>query len=181
MKKIKKIAPWLLMPVYIIIVLIFTGAKSSNVKVEKVSVVIENQDINRFVSDKDIIHILKNENLKVTGVLLDSLNIFRIEEALVHHTSIKHANVYRNPNGELGVKIEQRLPVLRVINKQQESYYIDAEGTVMPLSTRYTAHVIIANGHINESFSNHVGENLNRKFNKNYESSGEVLPIYTSW
>jgi cell division protein FtsQ len=176
MKKIKKILPWLLMPVYIIVVLVFTGAKSKDVKVDKITVVVRNQDVNRFVTDKDIIRILKNDNLQIKGARLDSLNIYRIEEALVHHPSIKHANVYRNPNGEIGVKIDQRMPVLRVINSNHESYYIEAEGTVMPLSTRYTAHVIVANGNINESYSNHVGENLKRKIQKNYASTGEVLP-----
>jgi cell division protein FtsQ len=176
MKKLKKILSWLLMMLYILVMLIFISARSKDIKIDKIAVVVKNDDQNRFVSEKDIIRIFKNENINLIGAQLESVDINHIEEALSHQPSVKHADVYRNPNGEIGVKIEQRFPVLRVINDNQESYYIDAEGTVMPLSTRYTAHVVIANGHIHEPFTNHVGENLARDRKGEYVSSGELLP-----
>lgn len=65
---------------------------------------------------------------------------------------------------------------MRVINPNGDSYYIDANGQVMPLSKKYTAHVIVVNGNLNEPYMDHVGENLRRQQIKADKSTGELLP-----
>ena len=50
--------------------------------------------------------------------------------------------------------MKQRTPILRVINYKNDSYYIDLEGKLMPLSESYTARVPIATGLITESYAN---------------------------
>ena len=47
--------------------------------------------------------------------------------------------------------IDQREPVLRVISK--ESYYVDKEGEVMPLSTKFTSRVVVATGNVTKEFA----------------------------
>jgi len=50
------------------------------------------------------------------------------------------------------VKIAQRQPLVRIINKNNHGYYIDNEGLILPLSYNYTSHVLIINGKITEPF-----------------------------
>ena len=51
------------------------------------------------------------------------------------------------------VEVVQRTPVLRVINKDGESYYIDSQARLMPLNENYTARVLVATGEIFEPYS----------------------------
>ena len=50
------------------------------------------------------------------------------------------------------VNIQQRRPVIRILTSADESYYIDEEATLMPLSENYTVKVLVANGNITESY-----------------------------
>jgi cell division protein FtsQ len=52
----------------------------------------------------------------------------------------------------LTIEIEQRLPVLRIINNYNQSFYIDYEGKLMPFSSKFTARVIVANGNISNLY-----------------------------
>ena len=52
------------------------------------------------------------------------------------------------------IYVKQRTPVLRIINYKNDSYYIDIEGNLMPLSESYTARVLVATGFIIESYAN---------------------------
>ena len=44
---------------------------------------------------------------------------------------------------------------MRVINSNGDGYYIDDTGKLMPLSDKYTARVIVANGNISEPYATH--------------------------
>ena len=56
-------------------------------------------------------------------------------------------------NGLVKVDVKQRNPIIRVINADGDSYYIDDEGKLMPLSDKYTMKVLVANGNIMEPYS----------------------------
>ena len=51
------------------------------------------------------------------------------------------------------IVIVQREPILRIINYDCTSYYIDCDGALFPLSGKYTARVLAANGKINEPYN----------------------------
>ena len=50
------------------------------------------------------------------------------------------------------IDIRQRSPIIRIIDKNYISYYIDEDGYVMKTNGNYTSHVIIANGNIYTGF-----------------------------
>lgn len=150
---------------------------SKAVRVSAISVHISDNSHNKFISESDVTQVFDKENIKLVGSLIDSVNLHYIEDVLLHNNkSIRQAEVYRTVYGEIGVNVEQRQPVMRIINPNGDSYYIDANGQVMPLSKKYTAHVIIVNGNLNEPYMDHVGENLQRLQTKGDKSSGELLP-----
>ena len=82
-----------------------------------------------------------------------SINIPELEKALNSHPAVENAEVSADLNGEIKVEILQRTPVLRIINKSGESYYIDSQSKLMPLNDNYSARVIIANGEIFEPYA----------------------------
>ena len=57
---------------------------------------------------------------------------------------IKEAQVYINVDGQLTAEINQKQPIARVVTNA--SYYVDNDGTYMPLSTNYSARVPLVTG-----------------------------------
>ncbi len=66
---------------------------------------------------------------------------------------VDKASVYRTINGELKAEATLRDPLLRIINSNNQSYYIDTQGTMFPLSDEYTARVMLATGRITTDYS----------------------------
>jgi cell division protein FtsQ len=47
----------------------------------------------------------------------------------------------------------QRNPIVRIVNKNDEQFYIDQTGTFMPVSDRYTPPALVANGYIFNTYA----------------------------
>jgi cell division protein FtsQ len=65
---------------------------------------------------------------------------------------IKRAEVYQTVGGELVVDIHQRNPVVRIIDRSGQGFYIDKEGYIIPLSANYSPYVMVVNGAIGERY-----------------------------
>ncbi|MCK4663688.1 MAG: hypothetical protein KAT68_12530 [Bacteroidales bacterium] len=173
MRKIKEIVIWVLLISFLVTTLGFVSAKRKQILCNEVEVYIIDKTNNNFVEEDDIISLINDKGRKILGTSLDSLNLTKLETLIYNHPSVKKAEIYNTINGKLKIDIKQRKPILRIINYNRESYYIDSEGALMPLSDNYTAHVLVANGDLNEpyllrytkdiiSFTDY--DELNRKF-----------------
>jgi cell division protein FtsQ len=56
-------------------------------------------------------------------------------------------------NGDIKINVTQRTPLVRIFTMGGESYYIDTQSKLMPLSDKYTARVLIVNGNIHEPYA----------------------------
>lgn len=88
--------------------------------------------------------IQSEEELKDIGK--ETLDLVGMERRLNDNPMVRNAQVYVTIDGTLGAKIEQRDPIARVLTKDGSSYYLDADGKKMPLSTVYSARVPIVTG-----------------------------------
>ena len=95
------------------------------------------------------VNVVDSRTHKITGIRFDSINIPKIEQRLVDFAPIRHANIYKTINGAVHIDVMQRTPVLRVINRYGESFYLDEQGALLRHSNRYCARVLVANGEIN--------------------------------
>ena len=113
-----------------------------------------NQDDGLYFLDKiDIAQLIKDRGDSIIGQPKSTVNIPELENVLNSHADIANAEVSMSIDGEVKINVKQRKPVIRIINKNGDSYYLDDEGTLMPLSDKYTANVIVANGNILEPFA----------------------------
>lgn len=106
-----------------------------------------------FVQKGDIRYMLKNRGDAIINQPVQTINIPEIEKVINTHPSVSSAEVYMDVNGSLNIDIKQRKPLIRVINENNESYYIDTAGKLMLLSENYSAKVLVANGTINEPYA----------------------------
>ena len=102
---------------------------------------------NSMITEKDILKVLNNsfegglEHLPIYAVETD-----RVENVLESDPFIQNAEAYIDAQNQLGVKIEQREPIVRVIDNNGLNYYIDAKGAKLPPSKHYSPRVPIATG-----------------------------------
>ena len=103
----------------------------------------------RFVTARDIFQMVENRNQKLTGIRFDNINAPGIEQRLSEFAPIRRAIIYKTINGTVHIDVMQRTPVLRIINRYGDSFYLDERGDLLRHSSRYCAHVLVATGYIN--------------------------------
>lgn len=159
---IKRNLWWAILLVYLIISFGFIHKKESVLLCNKLSITVVDSAYNAFVRPKDVLSILRDKNLIPLHHKLDSINLNKIESSVIKNQSIEDVNVYKTIDGVVNINISQRKPIVRVINYNGESYYIDEKGYVMSLSKNYTSRILIALGQINEPLNLRTGINFSK-------------------
>jgi len=139
--------------IYIAVLLPLIGAHKKEIKCERINVHILDETNNFFIEENDVLSMLKDKGETLINKNISSINTNVLEEILLKHPSVKEANVHTTLQGSVEIKIVQRNPILRIINKNRESFYVDEEGRIMPLSDKYTAHVLVASGNIDLNYT----------------------------
>lgn len=106
-------------------------------------------DNNLFISKTKVDKLLIQNNDYIKCVSKDILDLKALENKLSSHDMIENSEVYISINGILKIDIKQRNPYARVIS--EPSFYIDNNGTKMPLSDNYSARVLLVHGLNDES------------------------------
>ncbi|WP_245842424.1 cell division protein FtsQ/DivIB [Pontibacter ummariensis] len=106
------------------------------------SINVENEYNNYFIGDREVRDLLTREGeRKLEGLPNQNIDLKNLEKRIEAHKFVKNAEVYRGLDGNVHVQVKQNRPIARIIRSDQD-VYIDAEGTILPLSDRYTARVI---------------------------------------
>ncbi len=104
---------------------------------------------NLFITNEAVSKLLIQNYKGVKNVPKETLVLNELENALKSNPMIKTAEVYVAVNGTLNAEIEQKTPIARV--STNASYYIDDEGSYMPLSNNYSARVPLVTGYVEKN------------------------------
>lgn len=126
----------------------FSNHRNNNRKVTKSNIefISENK---LFVTETTVSKLLIQNQQTVAGQPKEIIDLNELEVALNSNPMIKRAQVFMSVNGELSAEIEQKRPIARV--NTNASYYIDDEGSYMPLSSNYAARVPLVTGNIKKN------------------------------
>lgn len=133
--------------------LAFVADNVKEVRIKSMEVVIGNNDENFFIDEEEVKDYFAARHDRVIGTTVRDISLPSLERALQSHPAVENAEVAVTLNGEVKVAVTQRTPLLRVINSDGESYYIDTRSDLMPLDEHYTARVPVATGNINEPYA----------------------------
>jgi cell division protein FtsQ len=89
-----------------------------------------------------------------------SVDFANIEEKLESVPYIQSAEVYASTKGAVHIDVQQREPLVRIVNNSGVSYYLDMNGHKMPLSSKFTARVVVATGNVENTDSLNVSDSL---------------------
>lgn len=152
-KKIITLVLWIIGLSGLVTSLAFATKKQQALKTETINITIINNDDNAFIDEDDVTLFFKERKDSILNVEIKNNNVSQLEKVLNTHPAVENADVSIDINGDVKIDVIQRTPILRVFNADNESYYIDTQAKLMPLSDNYTARVIIANGYIFEPYA----------------------------
>ena len=156
MKKFKKIlfvTLWVCLIIGLFALMSFVNNQEENLVCKSIDVKINQNDDVYFLDKMEVENLIKDRGDSIVGQPRYSLSVPELERALDSHEDIAKAQVNVTIDGDVKVVVKQRKPILRIFNSSGDSYYIDEAGKLMPLSEKYTARVLIANGNIKEAFA----------------------------
>jgi len=104
-----------------------------------------------FVTRAEVMEMIGGGPEGVTGRKVASVRPEMLETQLKAHPFVKDCDVYADLSGHLKITLEQKRPLIRIITRSGESYYLAEGGEKLPISKQYTAHVPVANGNIAEN------------------------------
>lgn len=131
--------------------LLFRAMEQSNEKVIKgIGVEITPLEDGHFLMVQEDVKGILNKlyGNSLIGTPVEEIEVMVLEEALRKEPIISVAEVYIDAKQILNVAIQQRKPLLRVMDQKGGNYYLDEEGRALPLSAHFTARVPIVTGEI---------------------------------
>lgn len=146
MKRVQKILIWVGIIAYMFVVLGLVDNKMDKIPCEVVSVIVKDSTKNHFIESHDIYSMVIFYDKNILGKPFNMINTEEIEDLLGKYPFVRNAQVFKGSNGKINISVTQREPVVRVLNYNDQGYYIDDEGFVMPVSEYYTARVLVVNG-----------------------------------
>jgi cell division protein FtsQ len=149
---VRNMIVWLLIGLFMLVTLSFASLRSQRVLCSQILVTVTDSMRNQFITAKDIEQHVHTLEKKIMGEPLDQINTRTIEHSLKKMPAIESVEAYVDVEGALHIEVQQRTPIVRIVNEKGESYYLDAKGYIIPLQDSYTPLVLVANGHIVENF-----------------------------
>lgn len=124
----------------------FSERKQGSVSVKDIVIKIENIEGNQFIDEADIVDLMQLDEENLKGASLEKLNLRQIEKHIRMNRFIDDAQLYSDLKGNLVVKATLRRPVARLIRNDGPDGYIAEDGTVMPVSDKFTTRVVLISG-----------------------------------
>jgi cell division protein FtsQ len=151
LKKIGLIMTWCLLAASVLVLLFYIDRYKKNQLCKELVITVENSADNHFIDSIAVMDCIQGYQL--TGEKLSDIDAGKVEALLENNPHIKNAEVFKEMNGSLHIRVWQKKALCRVVNNSGESYYVDEDNYKMPLSNNYTARVMVCNGNIDEQYT----------------------------
>lgn len=167
----KKIFNWstirlVLMFALVLFLYSFTANRNLSRKLQKAEVIFENNDV-LFVSPETVNKLLIENKSDVKTIAKVEVDLNKLEKSINKNRMIEKSDVYVTIDGTLRAKVKQKTPIARVFDNSG-SFYIDYEGSTMPLSELNSARVPLVWGEITDKNKKKLSEILKMIYNDEF-------------
>lgn len=141
---------WVLFLLITLGILLSSVARKKNSFADGVEVkVVPLKDGEKLISEYDVRQALLSAfGNTLEGTELGRLDVERMERVLEEDPFVRDAQTYVDQHNILHLEVEQREPLLRVLDNKGGNYYLDQGGNKMPPSKNFAARVVVATGNI---------------------------------
>lgn len=124
----------------------FTERVKEDAVVRDIRVQVVNSEGNYFVEESDILTLMEVDQRNLIGVNISSLSLKALEEKIKRDPFIRNAELYCDLKGNVTARVELRRPIARMMRNDGPDGYIAEDGTIMPVSERFTSRVMLITG-----------------------------------
>ncbi len=155
-RRIAVIAFYILLPAGVFVLLGFAVENNKSMPCRSFRVHIDTSGGLAFLDSAAVVKQVYSVMDTLEGKKFKDISLNRIQELINTMYYVDKSRVYRTIDGHINVDISQRVPVARVINRNNETFYIDTYGKLMKPSTDYTARVPVVSGFVSTRYSPNV-------------------------
>ena len=124
----------------------FTERMKGEVTVRAIQISVENIHDNHYLDEADVLKLTRINAQNLTGASINKLNFSEIEHRMKQNPFISDAEVYSDLKGNLMVNVALRRPLARIVRNDGPDAYIAEDGTIMPVSERFSSRVVLISG-----------------------------------
>lgn len=154
-KRIALVSVNVVLAAYLVLAMSAFNHPDEAVVCHDIDVTIEESDMPGFLTSDEVRQMLVMDKLSPIGKPLTAINLRQMEETLEAKELIEDAECWTTQDGTVRVDVQQRIPVMRVMNCLGEDYYIDTHGKPMP-RTQYSCKLIVCTGYVSKQYAEKV-------------------------
>lgn len=124
----------------------FSERKQGGAICKNIVIDLDNVHENHFMDEVDIMKLVERSGETIKGASLENIRLKEIESTLKGDKHILDAELYGDLKGNLVVNVELRRPIARIVQEDAPDAYIAEDGTIMPVSEKYSSRVILISG-----------------------------------
>ncbi len=158
LRKTLKLTGYILLTAFIVVTLAFSSRENRHVSCRNIEIEFSKNELIK-TSREEVEQLINAADNQLIGKELREINAELIEKEIEKHQAILNAEVFKvvakdstSFKGILGVRVKHREPVLRIMSSSG-TYYLDRTGEQIPVSSNYTANVLVASGYFSEDFA----------------------------
>lgn len=128
---------------------VWCSAQCGSSLCDEVYLVVEDSTKRQFVDAEELIYFLDSKDCYPLGDSMRHVDCHAIEACLEEHEMVRSAECYKSPFGKVHISLQQREPVLAVVNNDG-CYYVDTDRKVMPMRGEIDEAVIVVRGAVSK-------------------------------
>ena len=142
----------------LVFLMIFSGVRNNGRSIENLDVDVAKEDGIFFTDELEVIDLMTDTTGYLVGIEAREMDPKILEARVEANPFVKEAQVYRDVEGNLQVKVTQSKPIARVFINGSDDKYIDMDGRVLPVNAKHTARVPLLETEFAFSWEQHMSE-----------------------
>jgi cell division protein FtsQ len=127
-------------------IIAFTEGRQEGMVIGDVRVKVDNINENHFLDEQDILSLMEFDQVAMKGAGFSDVNMREVERKIRKQPFIEDAQLYSDLKGNIIVRASLRRPIARIVRNDGPDGYIAEDGTVMPVSDKFTSRVVLVGG-----------------------------------
>ncbi len=146
--KILLICLWVVIAAGVVVMMGFSNEVHRVKKCRSITCSIDYKGVQPLMSGNELIAEICDKFGKPQATLIGEANIEGIKAFVRRNPYLEKADVKLNLEGDILIRAEQCIPVIRYISSDGQYHYIDRNGRIMPVSLKFPYKILIATGQI---------------------------------
>lgn len=130
----------------LLVLIAFAEREAHDTLVKDIAITIDNIEDNHFMEEEDVRRLMQLKSESLVGAERGDISLKEIERRIKADKFVGDAELYSDLKGNLLVNVELRRPIARIVRNDGPDGYIAEDGTVMPVSEKFTSRVVLISG-----------------------------------